>query len=275
MSTAVETNDPLHSGDDHHDHPPFLAHHFDTPQQQYDAGKLGMWLFLITEILFFSGLFCAYLVYRALHPEIFLYAHTLLDTKLGAINTVVLIVSSLTMAWAVRAAQLSQQRLLIVMLSLTLALAGTFLAIKYVEYSEKFSHGYYPGSYSVFFQNQQAEKMGGAPIAEESEDHHEGEASDHDDDHAGHGDEHEGSHAEELEVPRNVHIFFGIYYMMTGLHGIHIVGGMIAIGWLLYRAIKGHFNSEYFGPVDYVGLYWHLVDLIWIYLFPLLYLIRS
>jgi len=291
MSAAVDTHEDQHHGaDDHHDHPPFLAHHFETPQQQFDSGKLGIWLFLITEILFFSGLFCAYLVYRATHPEIFLFAHEVLDTKLGAINTVVLIVSSLTMAWAVRAAQLSQQKTLVAMLSLTLVFAGVFLVIKYFEYTAKFDHGYYAGKYNAFYLEQA--EGGSAPSVmpvdseghegEESHSHdkpsdhgHSDEEHAHDDDHSSHADHHEGEHVPHGPAPKNTHIFFGIYYMMTGLHGVHIVGGMIAIGWLLYRAVKGHFNSEYFGPVDYVGMYWHLVDLIWIYLFPLLYLIRS
>ena len=124
-----------------HGHPSQLQHHFDTPVQQYDSGKLGMWLFLATEILLFGGLFVAYAVYRASHPEVFAYAHTFLDTNLGAINTVILLCSSLTMAWAVRAAQLNQQRLLVLLLCLTLLGAGGFLGIKYVEYKAKWEHG--------------------------------------------------------------------------------------------------------------------------------------
>jgi len=122
-------------------HPPHLAHHFDTPRQQFAAGKLGMWVFVLTEVLFFGGLFCAYAVYRANHPEIFIYAHQYLDKSLGAINTAVLILSSLTMAWAVRCAQLSQRGGLVLCLVLTLACAAVFLGIKYVEYRHKWEEG--------------------------------------------------------------------------------------------------------------------------------------
>ncbi|HKQ59764.1 MAG TPA: cytochrome c oxidase subunit 3, partial [Candidatus Polarisedimenticolaceae bacterium] len=122
-------------------HPAWMQHHFDTPEQQYDSSKFGMWLFLATEILLFGGLFCAYAIYRANHPEIFAYAHTFLDKRLGAFNTIVLLCSSLTMAWAVRAAQLGQRRILTLMLALTLAGGGVFLGVKFVEYKAKFEHG--------------------------------------------------------------------------------------------------------------------------------------
>lgn len=322
MSAAVESHDHAHAEGDH-GHLPFQAHHFETMQQQFDSGKLGIWLFLTTEILMFSGLFCAYLVYRANHPEIFLYAHEYLDTTLGAINTVVLLVSSLTMAWAVRAAQLNQQKILIGMLTATLICAGAFMVIKYFEYTAKFDHGLYPGRSNILYQEQLGPVAGvsspsavtdaaeaaeaspdsptpyGADETDGADEHGEGGSSEHSGptgpppseahaldsvdgshpagehgDHHSKGDSHD-HYGPEGPAPRDTHVFFGIYYMMTGLHGIHIVAGMIAISWLLYRSVKGHFNSEYFGPVDYVGLYWHLVDLIWIYLFPLLYLIRS
>ena len=220
------------------EHAPHLKHHFDTAEQQFDAGKLGIWLFLATEILLFGGLFCAYAIYRANHPEIFVYAHRYLDKLLGATNTVVLLCSSLTMAWAVRAAQLGQRRLLIALLSLTLLGGAGFMSIKYVEYKAKWEHGLLPGTHF-------------AP-----QEHAEGEAA------AAHG-----------KRPDNTQIFFGIYFLMTGLHGIHVLAGMGAIAWILVRSVKGHFGPEYFTPVDFVGLYWHLVDLIWIFLFPLLYLI--
>ena len=120
-----------------HDHPPHLQHHFETPVQQFDAGKLGIWLFLATEILLFGGLFVAYSIYRANHPEIFVYAHQYLDKVLGGTNTVILLCSSLTMAWAVRAAQLGQRRLLVLLLSLTILGGFGFMGIKYVEYKAK------------------------------------------------------------------------------------------------------------------------------------------
>jgi len=218
-------------------HDPHLAHHFDSPEQQFDSGKLGMWVFLAQEVLFFGGLFCAYAVYRANHPEIFEYAHRFLDTRLGAINTGVLIFSSLTMALAVRSAQLERRRALVANLLVTLACAAVFLAIKYVEYSHKIHEGLLWGAHF----NPSAHAIEAAGVG---------------------------------PAPANAHVFFAIYFFMTGVHALHIVAGMIVIAWVLRRAWKGHFTSRYFGPVDNVGLYWHLVDLIWIYLFPLLYLIR-
>src|SRR5262245_54662319 len=130
-------------GDGHHHNAeyPFLAHHFDTPLQQFEAGKLGIWLFLLTEVLFFAGLFCAYTVYRAIRPEVFVYAHYFLDTRLGAVNTCVLLLSSLTAAWSVRNAQLRQQKLLMINIVVTIACACTFMVVKYFEYSHKVHDG--------------------------------------------------------------------------------------------------------------------------------------
>ncbi|WP_116344534.1 cytochrome c oxidase subunit 3 family protein [Blastopirellula marina] len=297
MTVAESTHE--HDAHGHHSPEAHVAHHFESPQQQFDSGKLGIWMFLITEVLFFSGMFCAYAIYRSLHPEIFIDAAKELNAMLGALNTVVLIVSSLTMAWAVRAAQLSQKKLLIVLLWITLALAGVFLGVKTVEYTTKFQHELYPGIYNHFAQEQyptvadkyvskENQASGGAEHAteapahgeEHSEEHGSTPATGEHEEHAhaeagGHAHAEAGGHGHGgAQGVRNIHIFFGIYYMMTGIHAIHIIGGMGAIGWLIYRANKGEFSSEYFGPVDYVGLYWHLVDLIWIYLFPLLYLIH-
>ncbi len=227
-----------------HEHAPHLQHHFDTSEQQFDAGKLGIWLFLATEVLLFGGLFCAYAIYRANHPEVFHYAHQFLDKVLGGTNTVILLCSSLTMAWAVRASQLGQRKLLIAMLSLTLLGGFGFMGIKYVEYKAKWEHGLLPGThFAPHEEGAAAPAVAGAKPAE-------------------HG-----------KRPANTQIFFGIYFLMTGLHGIHVLAGMVAITWILVRSIKGHFGPAYFTPVDFVGLYWHLVDLIWIFLFPLLYLI--
>ena len=131
--------------DDHDDHGhgeyPFLAHHFDTPQQQFEAGKLGIWLFLVTEVLFFAGLFCAYTIYRAQNPEVFVYAHYHLNTNLGAVNTTVLLGSSLTAAWAVRCAQLRQKRALMLNIVITILCACTFMVVKYFEYAHKAHEG--------------------------------------------------------------------------------------------------------------------------------------
>jgi cytochrome c oxidase subunit 3 len=253
------------------EHAPHLQHHFETPEQQFDAGKLGIWLFLATEVLLFGGLFCAYAIYRANHPEVFVYAHQFLDKILGGTNTVILLCSSLTMAWAVRASQLGQRKLLIALLSLTLLGGFGFMGIKFVEYKAKWEHGLLPGTHFSPHEDEAGRAVPTASAAAPGTTikpaasgpsgtvRHEatGEIGD-----AGHG-----------KRPSNTQIFFGIYFLMTGLHGVHVLLGMGAIAWLLVRSIRGHFGPEYFTPVDFVGLYWHLVDLIWIFLFPLFYLI--
>ena len=303
-------------------------------KQQFEAGKLGMWLFLATEVLLFGGLFCAYAVWRGNHPELFKYGSKFLDTRMGAINTAVLILSSLTMAWGVTAAQKNQKGLLKIMLVLTLCGAAGFLVIKYFEYTHKFHEGWYPGlkfylepsehSHTYKREGSEHAQAGehGAPAVAAAATTHEAPAT---------ATSAPGAN-EELEIsgvavkgplvappveastvplaaigepglvahpdlveetfkferpheietvhplqdphrPSNTHMFFNIYFMMTGLHGIHVVIGMIIITWLLIRAFKGHFDSTYFTPVDLGGLYWHIVDLIWIFLFPLFYLI--
>jgi len=229
-----------------------------------------MWIFLATEILLFGGLFCAYAVYRSNHPEIFVYAHRYLDVPLGALNTAILICSSLTMAWAVRCAQLGKQRGLVVLLTLTLVCAFGFLGVKAIEYQHKWKHGLLWGERFAPAgepDHEEGQVRNAAPPANASAPHSAAEAL-------------TGKAASLLaaatnrERPSNVHIFFGIYFLMTGLHAIHVIAGMIVIGWVLARSLRGHFTGGYFTPVDLVGLYWHLVDLIWIYLFPLLYLIH-
>jgi len=208
-------------------HSSHVHHHFIDGEQQFDSAKMGMWVFLVTEILFFGGLFCAYIVYRAWHPELFTEAATELNTLWGGVNTIVLIGSSLTVAMAIRSAQLNQKKGLIINLGITIALACVFMVIKYFEYTHKFHMGIFPGEFYTY---------------------------------------------EGLEHPM-ANIFFSIYYMMTGLHGVHVLVGIGLMVWLVIRARRDEFSSEYYTPVEIVGLYWHLVDLIWIFLFPLLYLI--
>jgi len=208
-------------------HPSFLQHHFFEPAQQAEAAKLGTWLFLLTEILLFGGLFCAYAVYRSWYPHMFYEAHLQLDQVMGATNTIVLITSSVTMALAIRAVQLNKSKQSIALLVLTLLFACTFLVIKYFEYSHKFHLGQLPGRYYSFTGLQ--------------------------------GD--------------NPHVFFSVYFLMTGLHGFHVLGGMGLITWMIVKVKKGKLSSEYYTPIEMTGLYWHLVDMIWIFLFPLLYLI--
>ncbi len=391
--------------------PGHLQHHFDTPRQQYEAAKLGMWLFLATEVLLFGGLFCAYAIFRALHPALFAYGSLFLDTTWGAINTAVLIVSSTTMAIAVWCAQCGHRRALVLFLALTLLCAVDFMGIKYIEYSHKIrEHQVWGLTFyeskdlgpaqvpagsetmdpAVFFVADPAKgsKMwmntcrschgaggegmpgqgkdlrvsefvtgktdtelvefvkggrmpfdplnttgvmmpprGGNPMLTDEDLAHivsfvrtlmisgggtaaqagGGTAVDAVTDAGGEPDgfwvpmssipiapagptgldleyldrdraRWQPSLASEPSVsvdrPENAHMFFGIYFLMTGLHGLHVLGGIMMLTWLLVRAFKGHFGRDYFTPVDLGGLYWHIVDLIWIFLFPLLYLIR-
>ncbi len=266
-----------------------VDHHFENAEQQYQSAKLGMWLFLATEILFFGGLFCAYAVFRANHPEIFVFGHHFLDKNLGALNTVILICSSATIAWAVRAAQLRQMRILKLMLWLTIACAVGFLSVKYVEYS----HKWHAGLLWARQYNPQAAHGGGgdhapaAPAAAAPATAAAGAGA------AASGDERSKiapaavgpSGLAEPEAPppsgmqgivaepAHARIYFSIYFLMTGLHGIHVLGGIAAMLWLLWGVRQGIFASGHFTRVDLVALYWHVVDLIWIYLFLLLYLI--
>ncbi len=285
-------------GHDAHSKYPFLAHHFDTPQQQFETGKLGIWLFLVTEVLFFAGLFCAYTLYRAQHPEVFYYAHFFLDTKWGAINTVVLLVSSLSAAWAVRCAQMRNKQGLVLNIVVTILCACTFMGIKYVEYNHKFHDGLLPGKRfaptHVAWETEpfKAKYPEAAKAAEQlvilglapKTDDNDPKAAQRDfartlPDKAKMPLVHAGlvnpaSGDVTMAPPNRTATFFGIYFFMTGLHGLHVLIGIGVWIWLLIRATKGVFNENYFGPIDFAALYWHLVDLIWIYLFPLLYLIH-
>jgi len=442
MSDAQDHPDHGH-GDDHHG-PAYLAHHFDTPEQQFESGKLGMWLFLVTEIMMFGGLFCAYALYRANHPDIFAYAHGFLDWKMGGINTAILLASSFTMALAVRAAQLGQQKALVLLLVLTLAGGFGFLVIKYFEYTSKFAENIWPGTSNLYYpvldgqgkvanslqmttegedeiqtisRDVQLEtvatveakklmhhgymphpvdtsyalykkrgvfedlakydkKKGYADKPDKSYEHHimhmfadagvaeavawvdahggghggekgvaQGGKADHakpgvgvsyiadpaidtdmmmdtvpvagatagvstiklpasgkaglveseahsaellpaDAGHDAHSKSSLGmpdlSHSkyyvpyelQDKSVQDRIHLFFQIYFCATGLHALHVIIGMGCITWVLGKALTGAFSPAYNVPVDIVGLYWHIVDLIWIFLFPLLYLIH-
>jgi cytochrome c oxidase subunit 3 len=428
MSTAHEAHGEEH--DVGHHGSPFVQHHYDDAQHQFDSGKLGIWLFLAQEVLFFSALFVQYILYRVHHPDIYSYAHKWLDVKYGAINTAVLIFSSLTAAWAVRCAQKNQKGGLILCIVVTLLCACTFLCIKYIEYSHKVHEhilfGRYfdpcvspggnelltkrnecPGSKTSVEYDFGTEKVkkGCFESSKIDQDPHEegvqadckvfevhrieqpkagtnetewvmkdkkeitercpeekfdegehGEAAkkfpcwrtgyqpavciDLTDaeqrshgaasrpqvgilveygDSAERGEEiaieaeckaaptttaptidalagtgevkphigeaaihqfHIPSTHEEHEIesmgppPEHTGMFFTVYFAMTGLHGIHVLFGVFVFTWLLIRAVKGQFTPDYFGPIDYAALYWHIVDLIWIFLFPLLYLIH-
>ena len=204
-----------------------LAHQFDDVEQQRDAATLGMWVFLVTEVMFFGGMFTAYVVYRSLFPAAFGHASNHLDVRLGTTNTAVLITSSLTMALAVYAAEIGRRRALLWSLAATMALGSTFLCIKFYEYAHKFHEGLVPGPAFTY----------AGPDAKQAE------------------------------------LFFSVYFVMTGVHALHMVIGVGLLTWLVLGARRGRFGPTYNTPVELCGLYWHFVDVVWIFLFPLLYLI--
>jgi cytochrome c oxidase subunit III len=218
--TAVHTHAPNPSG---------FAHQYETLEQQHDAGRLGMWLFLATEILFFGGMFASYVVYRELHLAAFETGSRLLEAKFGATNTAVLICSSLTMALSIRSAQTGKNKgTIIFWLILTMILGAAFLGIKFTfEWHHDWVEGLVPGlswRYS-------------GPYAS------------------------------------GVQMFMCFYFFMTGLHALHMVVGLGILTVLVVMAARGRFTSHYFVPLEISGLYWHFVDIVWIFLFPLLYLI--
>jgi cytochrome c oxidase subunit 3 len=217
-------------------HNPGFQHHFADMEQQRQAASLGMWLFLATEIMFFGGMFCAYLIYRYWYFPEFAAASKSLDITLGTVNTAVLICSSLTVVLAVRAAQLGKRRTQVVYLALTLVLGLTFLGIKGIEWTSKFKEHHIPGASFNF--------EGSLP-----------------------------GHPDQGVDQRHAQIFFSLYFAMTGMHALHMVIGVGIFSYLLYYASKGRYTPEYHTPLENSGLYWHFVDIIWIYLFPLLYLI--
>ncbi len=208
-------------------HDPRLQHHFDDPGQQHEAATLGMWVFLATEVLFFGGLFAAYMIYRVWYPETFGDASRTLDITLGSVNTVVLITSSLSMAFAVRAAATGRRRQLLILLVVTMMLGLVFLGIKGVEYHQKFVEHHIPGF---------------------------------------------GFHFEGT-APERANLFFSLYFAMTGLHALHMIIGLGVLTVIFVMAARGRFSVAWHTPVEISGLYWHFVDIIWIFLFPLLYLV--
>jgi cytochrome c oxidase subunit III len=228
-------------------HHPALQHQFDTMGQQKEAAVLGMWAFLLTEILFFGGLFLAYMLYRIWYYDAFVVASTSIDLFWGALNTVVLIGSSLTMALAVRSAQTNQRKATVNWLIATMVLGCVFLGVKVIEYADKFEHHHVPGPNFVWAEP-------GYDVGVRAD----GQAF---------------TAAEAADLQKHTQIFFSLYFTMTGLHALHMiigVGLMMVITWMAW---KGRFSSEYYTPVEMSGLYWHFVDIVWIYLFPLLYLV--
>ncbi len=213
----------------HAAHHPALQHHFDSLEQQQNASTFGMWVFMVQEVLFFGGMFMAYILYRSWYPEAWTAASNHLDPDLGLINTMVLIGSSLTMALAVRAAQLGKKSHIVLFLLLTIVLGSIFLGVKVVEYADKFTHHLVPGANFAFPENP--------------------------------------------AIAGQAQIYFSVYFAMTGMHALHMVIGIGILFWIAWRAHRGHFDARYNTPVEITGLYWHFVDIVWIFLFPLLYLV--
>ena len=234
-----------------------LYGHFQTLEQQKDSATLGMWIFLATEILFFGGLFLTYAVNRHAYFTAFGVGGNMLDLRLGAANTVVLIASSFTMAMSVWSAQTNRKKLLPVCLFLTLILGFVFLGIKYVEYKQKFDHHLIPGSsFDITYRmNHPAADDSPKEIAAEKREVQDGLAA----------DPYVNAHAQ---------LYFSLYFGMTGLHALHMIVGAGLLIWLIAESLKGRYTPEYNNPVENVGLYWHFVDIVWIYLFALLYLIN-
>ena len=223
MSDAAAHVDP-HG----HVHHPDLQHHFDTLEQQHEAWTLGMWLFLATEVMFFGGLLLCYMIYRIWYPEAWSEGSLDLDIVLGGTNTVVLIASSLTMAFAVRTAQTgAPPRTTITWLLLTMLFGATFLVIKFFEYQHKFELHHVPGYDFVY----------------------------------------PGPHANQ------VFIFFSLYFSLTGLHALHMIIGLVLMSVITWMTYKRRFSPAWYTPIEMSGLYWHFVDIVWIFLFPLLYLV--
>jgi cytochrome c oxidase subunit III len=216
-----------HHADAHVHHHPALQHHFESLEQQKEASTIGMWLFLVTEVMFFGGLFAAYMLYRIWYPDAWHEGSLELDLVLGGLNTVVLIGSSLTMALAVRAAQTGFPKATVNWLIATMLLGLVFLVVKYFEYHHKFELNHVPGANFTW----------------------------------------DGPHARQVEI------FFSLYFAMTGLHALHMVIGFGLLSAIAWMAYKRRFSPEYHTPVEMAGLYWHFVDIVWIFLFPLLYLV--
>ena len=230
-----------------HSHPA-LQHHFENMEQQREAGTIGMWVFLVTEIMFFGGMFLAYTLYRSFYPMAFASGSNHLDITLGTVNTAVLILCSFTMAMAVYFTQVGKQRPQVICLALTLILGLTFLGIKAVEYKSKWDDHLIPGRL-----------FAGNPFNPTV---------------AAHGDEDPHKlHLLEGATVRQVEMFYWIYFAMTGMHALHMIIGAGLLTFLLIFSLRGRFDPEYHSPVEVIGLYWHFVDIVWIFLFPLLYLL--
>lgn len=267
MSNAVAHADHDQAHAEHH---PALQHHFDTMSQQKEAAVIGMWVFLLTEILFFGGLFVVYMIYRIWYFDAFAEASRRLSLFWGGLNTAVLIFSSLTMAMGVRAAQTNKRKATVNWLLVTMILGAVFLGVKLIEYKDKFAHHEVPGANFVWAEEHEA-TAGAGPATEHAATAPGAGALSAP---AEGGGEHRNLSLSEDQLQRTTQLYFSLYFTMTGLHALHMIigiGMMMVITWMAY---KGKFDEKYFTPVEMAGLYWHFVDIVWIFLFPLLYLVE-
>ncbi len=281
-------------------HEPGLQHQFEDMGQQEESVSIGMWMFLVQEILFFGGLFTAYLVFRSKYPMAFAAGSNHLDAFWGGLNTLVLIVSSLTMALTVYYAQKSNRWMQVIMIVLTMFFGATFLGVKAIEYTDKYNHGLIPvaGLNKKIKDDKAAHETGhekpcwevdhNAPAVEHPNPRGDFQWTDcslvklaqdknylTESEKIGYfvKDETGAAKIDPDKFRDKVRIFFFLYFVMTGLHALHMIVGLALMLWLLWTAFRGHYTSEYYMPVEMSGLYWHFVDIVWIFLFPLLYLL--
>jgi cytochrome c oxidase subunit 3 len=232
----------------HHEHPPYQRHHFETVEQQADAAGFAMWLFLLTEIMFFGGLFTAYLIYRNWYYPAFVAGSHQLNVFWGTLNTLVLITSSFTMAMGVWCAETFRRKGLVLCLILTFILGLGFLGIKTIEYTEKIEKHHVPG-----FHYSLSSFTDPASDPEIFKEYHDKPLP--------------------LDMARHTEVYFSLYFAMTGMHALHMIIGIAILGFMIFRAQAGAYTAGHVTFVENFGLYWHFVDIIWIFLFPLLYLI--
>jgi len=246
---------------------PALVSQFDDMNQQREASTFGMWVFLLTEIMMFGGLFTAYLIYRIKYYPAFVAGSTSIDVSWGFANTLVLLGSSFTMAMAVWAAQKGFRKQQVMWLIFTMILGAAFLGVKAKEYYDKYSECHIPGHIIG-----KAFNATGAPGCETGNIAEEIQKRARDSQAKGYNVEVPSDLAAQ-QTASQTEIFFSFYFAMTGLHAFHMIIGMGLMTWLLIRASRGEFGPQYYTPVELGGLYWHFVDIVWIFLFPLLYLI--
>jgi len=305
--------------DEHHYHAPGLQHQFEDMGQQQESVSIGMWMFLVQEIMFFGGLFTVYLVFRSQYPMAFAAGSNHLNAFWGGLNTLVLIVSSLTMALAVRNAQLGKRNAQVFFIIVTMIFGTVFLGVKAIEYTAKYHEGIVPVSgLNLRTAKTASTHQNARELSTTSGDTHDVKeslntgAAEKPNQPVGdtktHGGEHKyvnprgdfqwadvslaqqaqaggyltdsekiGYFANgEISVAKfqdKVRIFYFIYFVMTGLHALHMIIGLGVMAWLLWKAWMGTYNADYYAPVEMSGLYWHFVDIVWIFLFPLLYLL--